>query len=103
MSLTAAWGTISCDYFTRGVDRPSAKALYEVVPLDGGRDARIKSERLKKAQIKDVAEVRKERRHRDTEARRHQDWDARPSIKIPRHASNQEPSQRIMKLKKNDI
>ena len=54
--------------------------MYEVVPRVGGRDARIKSERLKKAQIKDVAEVRKERRHRDARLERpteHQDTEAR--------------------------
>ena len=70
MSLSAAWGATSFDYFTRGVGRPNAKTLHGVEPLHGGRDARINSERLKKAQIKEVAEVRKERRHRDTEAPR---------------------------------
>ena len=82
--------------------------MYEVVPLVGRRDARIKSERLKKAQIKEVAEARKERRYRDTKAPRlgrpteHQDTEARrqsgtqqknhEANKIPRHRKNKKRS-----------
>ena len=94
--------------FQTGGRRPSAKALYEVVPLIGGRDARIKSERLKKVRIKGVVDVRKARRHRETQAPRlgrpteHQDTEARrqsgtrqknhEANKIPRHRKNKKKS-----------
>ena len=57
--------------------------MYEVLPLVGGRDARIKSERLKKGPDQEVADVQKARRDRDTEVPRlggpteHQDIEAR--------------------------
>ena len=42
MTLSAEWGAIRRDYSTRGVNTPSAKALYEICPLVGGGDARMK-------------------------------------------------------------
>ena len=76
--------------------------MHEVVPLLGGRDARIKSERLKKAQIKKVAEVRKEIRYRDTKAPRlgrpteHQDTEARKQsgTQPKNHEANEKPRHR---------
>ena len=76
--------------------------MYEEVHLIGGRDARIKPERLKKAQIKEVAEVRKERRYRDTKAPRlgrpteHQDTEARKQSRNQpmNHEANKKPRRR---------
>ena len=92
--------------FRTGGRHTDAKVLYEVVPLVGGGDARINSERLKKARINVIAE-KKERRHRGTEAPRlgrpteHQDTEARKQLRTQPRKHEADKTPRHEKNKKN--